>query len=188
MRSDQEERKDMSPGETDQERDQVQAPPADAGELLAKKEQELRACLDRLQRVQAEFENYKKRVLRETAAAEERISDQEVRDFLPLYDNLRRAFQNCTGNKDAQAFVEGIERIFAQFAEILKQKGISPIQAVGQLFDPALHEALLSVQGDGEPYVILEEFETGYLRTGRVLRASKVKVSKGKVEREEETP
>ncbi len=80
-----------------------------------------------------------------------------------------------------------MERVFAQFAEILKQKGVSPIQVIGQLFDPARHEALLGVQSDQEPNVVLEEFETGYLRNGRVLRPSKVKVSKGKGQREETT-
>ena len=105
---------------------------------------------------------------------------------LPLYDNLRRAFENHTRNQDTEGFVEGIERIFAQFAEILEQKGIAPIEGVGRLFDPARHEALLSVESDEEPSRILEEFETGYVRGGRVLRPSKVKVSKGKAPREDE--
>ena len=183
MKPDQDQGRDRGPGEADQERAEVRS--ADAGELLTK--EEVRSCVDRLQRLQAEFENYKKRMLRETAAAAERISDQEVLDFLPLYDNLKRAFQNYNGNKDAQAFVEGVERVFAQFAEILKQKGVSPIQVIGQLFDPARHEALLGVQSDQEPNVVLEEFETGYLRNGRVLRPSKVKVSNGKGQREETT-
>ena len=182
MRSDQEEKEDAPSGEVEQD---SRAASVDAGKLLARKEEELRACVDRLQHLQADFENYKKRVLRDAGVAEERISDQEVLDFLPLYDNLRRAFQNHTGKCDSMAFVEGIERIFAQFAEILKQKGVSPIQAAGERFDPAAHEALLCVPSDEEPHVILEEFETGYLRNGRVLRPSKVSVSTGKAHREE---
>ena len=149
-------------------------------ELLRKKDEEIQSYIDRLKRLQAEFENYKKRVLRDMASLEERVSDREVLDFLPLYDNLERAFASYSGNNDAQSFIEGIERIFAQFDQILKQKGITPIEAEGALFDPALHEALLSVESDQEPNVILEEFERGYLRRGRVLRPSKVKVSKGK--------
>ena len=183
MRRDQEEREDASPERVDP--DGAQAPSVDAGKLLREREEELHACVDRLQHLQADFENYKKRILREAAAAEERVSDREILDFLPLYDNLRRAFQNHTGKSDSQAFVAGIERIFAQFAEILKQKGVSPMQAVGEQFDPARHEALLCVQSDEEPHAILEEFETGYLRNGRVLRPSKVNVSKGKAHREE---
>jgi len=155
-------------------------------ELLAKKDEEIRSYIDRLKRLQAEFENYKKRVLRDMASLEERVSDREILDFLPLYDNLERAFASYSGNNDAQSFIEGVERIFAQFDQILKQKGITPIEAEGALFDPALHEALLSVESDKERNVILEEFERGYMRYGRVLRPSKVKVSKGKTETKED--
>ncbi len=150
-----------------------------AEERLAKKDEEIRSYIDRLKRLQAEFENYKKRVLRDMASLEERVSDQEILDFLPLYDNLERAFASYNGNNDAQSFIEGIERVFAQFDQILKQKEITPIEAKGTLFDPARHEALLSVESDKEKNVILEEFERGYMRHGRVLRPSKVKVSKG---------
>jgi len=154
--------------------------------LLLEKEEEIRSYVDRLKRLQAEFENYKKRVLHEMANLEERISDREILYFLPLYDNLQRAFTSFSGNNDAQSFIEGIEQIFAQFDEILKQKGVSPIEAVGNLFDPAKHEALLSLESDKERNEILEEFERGYICNGRVLRPSKVKVSKGKTETEEE--
>lgn len=155
-------------------------------DFLLEKEEEIRSYVDRLKRLQAEFENYKKRVLHEMANLEERVSDREILYFLPLYDNLQRAFTSFSGNNDAQSFIEGIERIFAQFDEILKQKGVSPIETIGSLFDPAKHEALLSVESDKERNEILEEFERGYLRNGRVLRPSKVKVSKGKTETEEE--
>ena len=155
-------------------------------ELLAKKDEDIRGYIDRLKRLQAEFENYKKRVLRDMASLEARVSDREILDFLPLYDNLERAFASYNGNNDVQSFIEGVERIFGQFDQILKQKGITPIEAVGNLFDPAKHEALLSVESDKEKNVILEEFERGYMRHGRVLRPSKVKVSKGKKETKEE--
>lgn len=155
-------------------------------DFLLEKEEEIRSHVDRLKRLQAEFENYKKRVLHEMANLEERISDREILDFLPLYDNLQRAFTSFSGNNDAQSFIEGIERIFAQFDEILKQKEVSPIETIGSLFDPAKHEALLSVESNKERNEILEEFERGYLRNGRVLQPSKVKVSKGKTETEEE--
>lgn len=157
------------------------------GDLLAEKEEEIRSYVDRLKRLQAEFENYKKRVLREMASVEERISNKEILDFLPLFDNLQRAFSSYNGNNDAHSFIEGVERIFAQFDQILKQKNVAPIEAIGQLFDPTKHEALMSVCSDKAPNVILEEFERGYMRNGRLLRPSKVKVSRGKQPTEEET-
>ena len=152
----------------------------DLEELLAERDEQIASYIDRLQRLQAEFENYKKRTLREMAGLEERIVDREILDFLPLYDNLERAFENLSGDNNVEAFVQGIERIFAQFDQILKTKGVSPIEAAGTRFDPNRHEALLSVPSEEERNTILEEFERGYLRHDRVLRPSKVKVSSGK--------
>jgi len=152
---------------------------------LAQKEEEIAGLVDRLKRLQAEFENYKKRMAREAADTEERIVDREIRDFLPLYDNLHRAFSSYRGNNDAGSFIEGIERIFAQFNQVLKQKGIARIDAAGQPFDPAQHEALLSVASEDPSNVVLEEFEPGYLRGSRLLRPSKVKVSRGMTEEEQ---
>jgi molecular chaperone GrpE len=153
---------------------------------LAEKDGEIASCIDRLQRLQAEFENYKKRILREMTSVEERAIDQTILDFLPLFDNLERAFASFTGNNDAQSFIDGVERIFAQFDQILKQKTVTPIEAIGSYFDPAKHEALLSVPSNKEKDLVLEEFERGYIRNGRVLRPSKVKVSQGKPEPKEE--
>jgi len=154
---------------------------------LVAKEEEVQSCIDRLKRLQAEFENYRKRMQREIGTFEKRISDREILDFLPLYDNMERAFTSFSGNHDATLFVEGIKRIFAQFGQILKQKGVCPIEALGTRFDPAQHEALLSVESDGEENMILEELERGYKRDGRLLRPSKVKVSRGRLQTEEET-
>jgi molecular chaperone GrpE len=154
---------------------------------LAEKEEQILSYIDRLQRLQAEFENYKKRMLREMANLEERVADREILDVLPLYDNLVRAFESFSGNMDSKSFVHGIEKIYAQFDQILKAKGVSSVEAVGTLFDPNLHDALLSVPSDEERNVILEEFERGYLRNGRLLRPCKVKVSGGTEEDKEET-
>jgi len=153
---------------------------------LSHKEEEARSYIERLKRLQAEFENYKKRVRRDVNAVETQISDREIVSFLPLYDSIERAFASYSGNKDAESFIEGMERVFAQFDSFLKQKEVSPIEALGRRFDPAVHEALLSVASQEGENVILEEFERGYMRNGRLLRPSKVKVSKGKLETEEE--
>ena len=167
-------------GETDvQQVDSQQPDPERLKASLAEKEEEIRCCTDRLKRLQAEFENYKKRMQREAGSIEERISDREILDLLPLFDNMERAFASYSGNNDAASFIEGIERIFAQFSQILRQKGIAPIDALGQRFDPAKHEALLSVESEGAGNTVLEEFERGYVRSGRLLRPSKVKVSRG---------
>ncbi len=145
----------------------------------ASPENELRSTIDRLQRLQAEFENYKKRALREGAAFEQRITDSAIIDFLPLYDNLQRAFQSLSSNHDVETFVAGVEQIFAQFQQVLEAKGVEAIETKNQPFNPVLHEAMLSVPSNVEKNMIIEEFMPGYLRNERVLRASKVSVSQG---------
>lgn len=149
-------------------------------------EDELRLTIDRLQRLQAEFENYKKRSLRDAAIYEQRIGDRLILDILPLYDNLQRAFQSLSSNQDVETFVAGIEQIFAQFQQVLAAKGVSPIETKNQPFDPALHEAMLSVPSDVKKNTIIEEFMPGYMRDECVLQASKVSVSQGPTLSEED--
>ncbi|MGB2984129.1 MAG: nucleotide exchange factor GrpE, partial [Candidatus Bipolaricaulia bacterium] len=96
------------------------------------------------------------------------------------------AFENYNRDHDAEAFVAGIERIFAQFEQILKAKGVARIDAIGESFDPAVHEALLSLQSDQEKNTIVEVFSPGYARNGRTLRPSKVGVSQGSAAVKEE--
>jgi len=148
--------------------------------------QELRATVDRLQRLQAEFENYKKRALRDAAVQEQRVMDRIILDFLPLYDNLERAFQSLSADGDIESFVSGIELVFGQFNQVLEGKGVAAIEALGKPFDPELHEAMLSVSSDAEKNVIVEEFIPGYTRDERVLRPSRVAVSQGPALSEEE--
>jgi len=148
-------------------------------ESLAKQEETIRAHVDRLKRLQAEFDNYRKRVDRELAAHEERIVDHVLLGLLPVFDNMQRAFANHSDGEEPTQFIDGMERIFAQFAELLKQHDVAPIDAVGEAFDPQFHEALLVVASDRPKNVVVEEFERGYRRRDRVLRPSKVKVSGG---------
>ncbi len=155
-------------------------------QLLANKDEEILSYIERLKRLQAEFENYKKRIQRDIATISEQVSDQLIADFLPIFDNLRRAFDSLDENNATQSFIDGIRGIFSQFDQLLKQKGVAPIMAVGKAFDPARHEALLSTESKEEKNTIIEEFERGYFRSDRVLRPSKVKVSKGMISPEEE--
>jgi len=140
---------------------------------------EAAAYVERLQRLQAEFENYKKRAARDATREAERIADRVIVDFLPLYDNLQRAFAAYSEDGNVDAFVAGVEQIFAQLDQTLKNHGVEKIPAVGDPFDPALHEALLTVESDRPKNMIVEEFSPGYTRNGRILRASKVSVSRG---------
>lgn len=146
---------------------------------LEERDRQLQEMTDRLKRLQADFDNYKKRVEREREEFARIVEDRFLLKILPIYDNLERAFRSYNHNNDKDSFIEGLERIFAQFSEFLRGEGVQPIEALGKPFDPLLHEALLSVETDKEPpNVVLEEFERGYVRAERVLRPSRVKVSR----------
>lgn len=173
------------PPERDQypTKDTGAAPSSQGGvEVLEQKlqetEEQLKAYIDRLKRLQADFENYKKRVAREQEEYAYFIENGLLLKILPLYDNLERAFRSYNHNNDKDSFIEGMERIFAQFNEFLKAQDVRLIEALGQPFDPSLHEALLLVETDEKPNIVLEEFERGYRRGDRLLRPSRVKVSR----------
>lgn len=153
---------------------------AELQEQLAAKTREAEELLERLRRVQADFQNYKKRKEREQEELLLLLEDRILSEILPLYDDLERAFAALKGQDEREAFIEGMERIFAKFKDFLVKKQIQPIQAVGRKFDPSRHEVLLAVEHEGEPHVVLEEFERGYLRGERLLRPSRVKVGRPK--------
>ncbi len=153
-------------------------PAADLRAQLAEAQVQAGDYLGRLKRVQADFENYKKRKEKEQSELFTLNEDRLLGEFLPLFDDLRRAFDVYEKDRNKDVFIEGVERIFAKFREFLDAKGVVAISAVGQKFDPALHEVLLSVEAEGEPHRVLEEFECGYTRKGRLLRPSRVTVSK----------
>ena len=136
---------------------------------------------DRIMRMQAEFENYRKRVTRDMASAQERAADGLILEILPLYDNVLRAVhlhENTKGEGESAVF-EGLRQIERQFSQWLDSRGIQLIVAVGDQFDPQRHEAVLTAESERPRNEILEEFEPGYLRYDRVLRPSKVSVSRG---------
>ncbi len=146
---------------------------------LEEKEQEAQELRNRLLRLRADFENYRKQVERNTEEVARRVSDQEVLDLLSVYDSMEAAFRAYKRLEDAQAFVEGMERIFAQLAEILERKGCRSFSAQGEKFNPTCHEVLIATESPEERDTILEEFERGWYRGDRVLRTAKVKASLG---------
>ena len=127
-------------------------------------------------RVQADFENYKKRVDKEKQAFVENANADLLKKLLNIIDNFELALKNEQNPGD---FAKGIELIYAQMRELLTQEGVKEIDTEGKQFDPYLHEAMITgsddTKKDGE---ILEEFQKGYTIKNTVLRHSKVKVNK----------
>ena len=132
------------------------------GTTTGQAEADLAATIGRLQRLQAEFENYKKRTARDIGSLEGRVTDQVILDFLEPYENLKRALDSLASDEDPEAFTAGVERIHAQFEQILEQRGVERIPAVGTAFDPVLHEALLAAPSEEEKNTIIEELSPGY--------------------------
>lgn len=136
---------------------------------------------DRLLRMTAEFDNYRKRVERERRELSEAAAADLIRDLIPTIDDLERAMTASrldASNKDS-ALLAGVELIHRQLLDQLRRRGVEPIDAVGQMFDPQIHESVAAEPATGKPDgEILEEFRRGYRAGGRLLRASMVKVAR----------
>ncbi len=130
-----------------------------------------------LQRVQAEFENYRKRVEKEKEQFAVTASSIIIKQILPVVDNFEAALKN---KPDSQEFAKGIEMIYAQLFSVLENAGLKIIDAEGKMFDPYLHEALMQEESDKDDGVVIEEFQKGYTLGNSVIRHSKVKVSRKK--------
>jgi len=134
--------------------------------------------LDHLQRLQAEFDNYKKRVDRERAELIEYASAELVSDLIDIMENLERGVASAKGSDDIDSIVKGMEMVSTQLKDILGSRGLKPIEAVGKKFDPHYHEAMMMTPTDEYPYnTVIEEFQQGYMIKDRVIRYSKVMVS-----------
>ena len=153
-------------------------------EVVSKEEfDELQQQYDELNgkylRLAAEFDNYKKRTERDVARRMQFASEELVRDILPILDDLERAMDSTKEESSFEKLRDGVELVYNNFVNILKRRGVQPIESVGESFDPEYHEAMM-VQ-DTEKYdsdIVIQEFEKGYKIGDSVLRHAKVVVSK----------
>ena len=163
-------------------RDITHAKPTSKKELIERLEEAEREALenhDRYLRTAAEFENYKKRAARDRQDFIKYANESLLRDILPTVDSMERALKQAAELQDFEAFVDGLRLIRDIFISVLGKHGATRIDAVGKDFDPNFHEALLQVEGEKKQNnKVAGEFETGYLLNGRLLRPSKVSISK----------
>ena len=134
---------------------------------------------DQLLRRQAEFENYRKRVERERSELYQHGRDDVLLQFLPVVDNFERALSSLESSEgDAEALRHGVELIHKQFKDALSKFGLEAVEAVGQTFDPHVHEAVTTEATDKhKENTVIEEFQRGYRIGDRLLRPAKVKVA-----------
>lgn len=138
-----------------------------------------RETYERLLRVAADFENYRKRAEREKQEYVRFANERLVRDLLPVLDNLGRAVQHARQLGEGGPLLAGVELVLQELQKVLERYGVRPIQSsVGQPFDPSVHEALQVVEvEDMPPGQVVEEIQTGYTLNGKVIRPALVTVS-----------
>ncbi|MFC1658402.1 nucleotide exchange factor GrpE [Candidatus Omnitrophota bacterium] len=134
---------------------------------------------DRILRLQADFENIRKRLEREKQDFVRFANEGLIVDLLNVVDDLERSVELAQGkHEDYSAFLKGIEMVLAHLYDLLKKNGLSPIEAKGKIFDPEYHEALLKTEADNvAENTVIEELQKGYLLNKRVIRTAKVKVA-----------
>jgi molecular chaperone GrpE len=146
----------------------------DETEALRKERDEL---VDTLQRVQAEFENYRKRAARDQANLVARAHEHLVRELLPVLDDLERALEAAEAHEEA-TLEEGVALVARSFADVLRKEGLEEVPTDGK-FDPHVHEALLTQPSSEDEGSVIEVLQKGYRLGDRVLRPARVVVSSG---------
>jgi molecular chaperone GrpE len=153
---------------------------AEAAQLeqdIASLTQERDDLLDTSRRLQADFENYRKRMVKEQTALVERAAEGLIEQLLPVVDTFELALRNVASSDADDNLRKGIELVYAELLAVLERAGLEHIDAHGALFDPNEHEAVMQDDGDGEPHVG-EVLRTGWKLKGRVLRPAMVKVTR----------
>jgi len=152
-------------------------PPGPSPDPLDELRREKEALHDRLLRTAAEFDNYRKRGERERRDLADYAAGGVLADILPIVDNIERALR--ARGADLEAFRAGVELIHRQLLDLLKRRGVSPIEAAGMPFDPNVHEAVVhEVSPDHREGDVIEELQRGYKQGDRLLRPAMVKVAK----------
>jgi molecular chaperone GrpE len=132
-------------------------------------------------RARADFENLKKRTLREVEQAHLRAGESLVSDLLPVVDDLEKAVEAASASAELRPLGEGLALILKRMREALRGRGVEPLDPAGEAFDPNLHEAVMQAPGEGaEPGTVMHVIQKGYLMNGRPLRHAKVVVAAGR--------
>jgi molecular chaperone GrpE len=146
---------------------------------LDKARAEAESYLDDLRRLQADFDNYRKRTLREQTTRAASASQALVARLLPVLDNFELAVSSAELSRDFDRMLKGVEMVFGELREVLEAEGLVRIEAEGKPFDPERHEAVIAVdEEDTEPGMVVDIVRAGYELRGKVLRPAMVKVAK----------
>ncbi|MBC7112692.1 MAG: nucleotide exchange factor GrpE [Candidatus Methanomethyliales bacterium] len=150
------------------------------GALMAALEEEKKRSedyLNRLKYMQADFENFRKRMDRQMEEIRRQSSERIVLGLLDIVDELEMAIKNARSSGSVETLIDGVEMTLKKLKKVLAGEGVSQIECVGKPFDPSVHEVACVVEGDSDG-IVLEEVRKGYVMGGRVIRPSVVKISK----------
>lgn len=154
----------------------------DADDVLSAKEanlvKQLEAEQQRTLRVQADYDNFRRRTVKEKEELARYASVKLVEQLLPVLDNFERAITAAASNNDYDSLAKGVDMIFRQMAQTMEQEGLKAMETVGQPFNPEYHQAIMQVESDEyEDGIVVEEVQKGYMLKDKVLRPAMVKVS-----------
>lgn len=164
--------------EATNENDEIQNDLKCLREELEEKTKQCSDYFDKLQRTAAEFDNYKKRSVKEKESLYSDAVADVVGALLPVLDNVERALQAVCADSSAQSLKEGVEMVYKQFRDAFKEIGVEEIPAVDEQFDPMRHNAVMHVEDEALGHnIVVEEFQKGYIYKDKVIRYSMVKVA-----------
>ena len=154
--------------------DQLKEAQAKVADLEAKLEE----TENRYLRLQADFDNSRRRARLDLESSEKYRAQKLITDLLPAIDNFERALKMESDHEQVKSVLQGMEMVYRSILEALKNEGVEQIQAVGKEFDPNFHQAVMQVEVEGfESNMVVEEFQKGYILKDRVIRPSMVKVN-----------
>ena len=166
----------------DSDNEPVSDPLAELQAELESKEEELKQTHDRMLRVSADYENFKKRSAREIAEFRKYANQALLKEMQPVVDNLELAMKSTEGNRDIdKSLVEGLEITRNEILKVMEKFHVKPVKAIGEPFDPEFHEAVMRQESDEFPEnTVISEFQKGYLIHNRLLRPAMVVVASAK--------
>ncbi|MBD1382089.1 nucleotide exchange factor GrpE [Metabacillus arenae] len=145
---------------------------------IAELESKLEESDNRMVRLQADYENFKRRTRLDQEASQKYRAQSLITELLPALDNFERALQIETDDDKTQSVLQGVEMVYRQLLQAIQNEGVEAIEAVGQQFDPHLHQAVMQVEDENfESNTVIEEFQKGYKLKDRVIRPTMVKVN-----------
>jgi molecular chaperone GrpE len=145
---------------------------------LLEERKKVEELTQRYLRSQADFDNYRKRMQKEKEDLLKYASRSLLEKLLPAVDNLERAIESSKQTGNLESLVQGVEMVYRQIMDALKEEGAVPIEAVGKPFDPYIHQAVAQVESDGQQTgIVVEEYQKGYMLKDKLIRPSMVKVT-----------